>query len=391
MVSNLAGLTRLGLRKGEISEWLILFTNPHSVQAFHRGATSLARINIEDRLFTDRRYMNLVAKMGDSDRALGTLVMAWIYAQRYWKNGDLIPTDVWTRQGLSEALIEVGLAERRPEGIYMVGSEEQFNWLVKSIASGKSGGLRSGQARRRNIKGLRPSDPSATLQRPCRVSNPLNSLLITQEEKKKEGELTAAPSPPLPRLATIWNAHCGHLSKVVRTNPSRDRRSDARMRELPDEEWVSVIQRIAKSKFCNGDNDRGWRATYDWLLQPDTVLKVMEGKYDHHVPTTATDYDHQARLVMSAVSHISSDRWMRDAPEYLGPELWGVLQSQAINISQLRLAPGNEFTIKQLATRLRGGTNVKRDNGNGNSVEGRADQRPDSRLVGSDDPSSAGR
>jgi hypothetical protein len=40
------------------------------------------------------------------------------------------------------------------------------------------------------------------------------------------------------------------------------------------------VKRIASSAFCTGTNDRGWRATPDWLLRPDTAAKVLEGKYD---------------------------------------------------------------------------------------------------------------
>ena len=44
--------------------------------------------------------------------------------------------------------------------------------------------------------------------------------------------------------------------------------------------WRQAISRISKSQFCHGHSDRGWRATFDWFITPDAVLKVMEGKYD---------------------------------------------------------------------------------------------------------------
>jgi hypothetical protein len=35
------------------------------------------------------------------------------------------------------------------------------------------------------------------------------------------------------------------------------------------------------SPFCRGETgDRGWRASFDFLLKPDTATKVLEGKYD---------------------------------------------------------------------------------------------------------------
>ena len=44
--------------------------------------------------------------------------------------------------------------------------------------------------------------------------------------------------------------------------------------------WKEAIDRAGRSQFCCGVNDRGWKATFDWFLQPDVVAKIMEGKYD---------------------------------------------------------------------------------------------------------------
>jgi len=44
--------------------------------------------------------------------------------------------------------------------------------------------------------------------------------------------------------------------------------------------WRACIERIGKSKFCTGINERGWVADVDWFLKPDTVAKIVEGAYD---------------------------------------------------------------------------------------------------------------
>lgn len=35
----------------------------------------------------------------------------------------------------------------------------------------------------------------------------------------------------------------------------------------------------ANSEFMNGQNDRGWTATFDWVINPNNFLKIIEGKY----------------------------------------------------------------------------------------------------------------
>ena len=41
------------------------------------------------------------------------------------------------------------------------------------------------------------------------------------------------------------------------------------------------MRRIVLSDFCNGKNDRGWKANFDFLLRPNTHIKAMEGAYDN--------------------------------------------------------------------------------------------------------------
>ena len=55
----------------------------------------------------------------------------------------------------------------------------------------------------------------------------------------------------------------------------------------------------AASPFCLGAGSRGWKADIDWFLRPDTVTRIMEGKYDpkpgesaekHAAETPATNH-----------------------------------------------------------------------------------------------------
>lgn len=45
--------------------------------------------------------------------------------------------------------------------------------------------------------------------------------------------------------------------------------------------WKLAIDRIQKSHFCLGQNDRNWVANIDWFLRPNTCARIMEGLYDN--------------------------------------------------------------------------------------------------------------
>lgn len=240
----------------------------------------LARINVEDGLFKDARFFDLVISLGSKTMALGACVEAWIVAQKFWKmtkNG--IPKPEWKIQKLNDALIQTGLAEDRGDFIYVRGSAAHFAWLDKNAESGITGGINSGKARRETIEEkLKRNEANAS------ETNPL-TLTLTHTHKEEEYMSPAAQSALADtqnhKLVEIWNQECGTLPKVRILSNQRGRKAKAAWSRHPSEEfWIQVIARIRASPFCTGSSDRGWVANFDFLVKPDTPARVLEGVYD---------------------------------------------------------------------------------------------------------------
>ena len=88
-------------------------------------------------------------------------------------------------------------------------------------------------------------------------------------------------------LAEMWNqtAEQAHLPTCNELNMKRRVATLARLHEHPTRAyWQDIIRRIATSPFCLGENDRGWRANFEWLVRPDTHLRVLEGRYEDTTP-----------------------------------------------------------------------------------------------------------
>jgi len=101
----------------------------------------MARINVEDSLFRDNRFLKLTIKTGSVPLALGFLIQAWIVAQKFYlTETQTIPLDHWKAQDLSDLLIEVGLAEIIDQGVRMKGADTQFGWLKHRVDAGRKGG-----------------------------------------------------------------------------------------------------------------------------------------------------------------------------------------------------------------------------------------------------------
>jgi uncharacterized protein YdaU (DUF1376 family) len=68
---------------------------------------------------------------------------------------------------------------------------------------------------------------------------------------------------------------------IRKMTAQRDRMLKARLRDSTLDEWLQAMSALERSAFCRGENDRGWRADFDFLLQPKSFTKLLEGAYDH--------------------------------------------------------------------------------------------------------------
>lgn len=90
-----------------------------------------------------------------------------------------------------------------------------------------------------------------------------------EEIKKRREEITVA-----------WNATT--LPKIINWSDERREKLSARMKSAHfNEHWKSAVDKLGKSPFATGSNDRNWKASIDWFLANDNnYVKVLEGKYD---------------------------------------------------------------------------------------------------------------
>lgn len=121
-----------------------------------------------------------------------------------------------------------------------------------------------------------------------RIEENINEEKRIEEKKKREKrkELSVPLSEPPPptsakKLFEIWNEYCGALPPAKKLNPSRERRIKAIWDRLPEAEWIEVVRKLSLSDFCNGKNDRGWKADFDFFIKPETWSRVLEGRYDN--------------------------------------------------------------------------------------------------------------
>lgn len=110
------------------------------------------------------------------------------------------------------------------------------------------------------------------------INEQLKTQIKEEEDKANKPEISNKPQ----QLADRYNAICTNLPKVVRLTDKR--RRAVRLiygKGYTPEQLDEAFRKAQSSSFCTGQNDRHWKADFDWLLNESNLVKVLEGKYDN--------------------------------------------------------------------------------------------------------------
>ncbi len=119
----------------------------------------------------------------------------------------------------------------------------------------------------------------------CDAPSPNDNLNPIPKEKPPYGGQKESPSEPDQTEAALseFNRVAARVSWPKAQKLTSDRRAKLRLRlneagGLPG--WTAALERAARSPVLTGDNNRNWRASIDFFLQPSSFLKLIEGNYD---------------------------------------------------------------------------------------------------------------
>lgn len=115
----------------------------------------------------------------------------------------------------------------------------------------------------------------------------------TTQEEGKEGKEDNNP-PVVPQASNdrepslkpehvveAWNdmaERCG-LPKVDRLTKERRRKLASRIRDHTVDDFTEAIAAVGRSSWLRGENNRSWRANFDFFIRPDSITKLKEGTY----------------------------------------------------------------------------------------------------------------
>lgn len=86
---------------------------------------------------------------------------------------------------------------------------------------------------------------------------------------------------PYEHIRKYYNDICHSFPKCISLSDKRKKAIDARWKEYGQDLQVfaKLFTLAEESDFLKGKNDRNWSATFDWMLNQNNMVKVLEGKY----------------------------------------------------------------------------------------------------------------
>ncbi|MCR4374201.1 MAG: hypothetical protein NUW22_05070 [Acidobacteria bacterium] len=121
------------------------------------------------------------------------------------------------------------------------------------------------------------------------------------------------PSATPADLMAVWNDITQRpIPRCRELTDKRRKHAKTRLAKRPLSEWREIIAIVQSSRFCRGENDRGWTASFDWLIaSDDPAVKALEGTYDERRRGGLTEVKplHTPAEIKQAARALGSRSW----------------------------------------------------------------------------------
>lgn len=122
------------------------------------------------------------------------------------------------------------------------------------------------------LPGVTPPNKEIPPKPPKEINPPISPTISNE----------MAPPLSVDEVLEGWNELAANhgLAQVRKLTDQRRRKVQAQAKRFSVPDWQAVFAKISQSPFLKGENDRGWRCDFDFILSEQNFVKTLEGKYD---------------------------------------------------------------------------------------------------------------
>ena len=225
----------------------------------------------------------------DPDAVTGKLIRIWCWADQQTVDGNApsVTKSLLDRvtgvTGFTDSLVGVGWLVKTDAGYIFPNFSRHNGCTAKTRALGAK--------RAENLRESRKRNGDSVTKRALNAQQ-TRSDSVTREEKKREEKNVVLSTQAADAVADVpeesgtkarWVAQCvgAATGTNYRVTPKRQKAIAARFRDpYWVDNWQEALSRCGSISGLNGNNDTNWTFDLDWFIRPETVVKIMEGKYD---------------------------------------------------------------------------------------------------------------
>jgi hypothetical protein len=135
----------------------------------------------------------------------------------------------------------------------------------------------------------------------------LKTTLQTAEE--------AAAAEAATQIKNLFNNICHSYPQVIVLTEADTAAISITLGRYDIEQFKAVFEKAEASSYLKGDNQRKWRASFDWLIKITNFEKTLNGKYDNSPETSAQNIA-PLPTPSEPESSFSTEEWYRQALAY---------------------------------------------------------------------------
>lgn len=81
-------------------------------------------------------------------------------------------------------------------------------------------------------------------------------------------------------IVEIYNSTCTNLPQIKKLTDTRNKAIDKFLKDFTEEQFKQICNIANNTSFLTGDNERGWKADFDFMMRIDKATAILEGKYN---------------------------------------------------------------------------------------------------------------
>lgn len=124
-----------------------------------------------------------------------------------------------------------------------------------------------------------------------------NGVIVQEKEEPKEKEFD---TNKINTIIELYKQTCKSFNELKTLSNKRKTAISARLKSYTLDDFKTVFANAEDSDFLKGNNNKNWKADFDWMMKDDNFAKILEGNYNKNKLKASVKYEPDEHGMYSA-------------------------------------------------------------------------------------------